>query len=148
MIEQLSPHFTLAELTHSQIAARLGITNTPSEEAVANLQALCVTVLEPLRGRLGRPIVVDSGYRSTTVNDAVGGVRHSQHTVGEAADIVVRGMAPRDLLELIRSLELPIDQCVVEFDQWVHVSHRRFGPGRGEFLRAYRESGTTRYVSI
>ena len=85
---QLTQHFSLREFIISATAIRHGIDNTPSEETVARLKALCDNVLEPLRRRFGR-IRITSGYRSPSVNAKVGGVATSQHTLGEAADINV-----------------------------------------------------------
>ena len=78
---QLTQHFSLREFIISATAIRHGIDNTPSEETVARLKALCDNVLEPLRRRFGR-IRITSGYRSPSVNAKVGGVATSQHTLG------------------------------------------------------------------
>lgn len=82
-------HFTLQELTRSATARRLGIDNTPPDEAVKNLTALVDNVLDPLREAWGSPIHVNSGYRCPALNRAVNGAPHSQHMRGEAADITV-----------------------------------------------------------
>ena len=84
---QLSPHFTLQELTRSATAERLGIPNAFTADVVDNLQRLCSEVLEPLRAHLGHPITINSGYRCSALNKAVGGVQNSFHMKGRAADI-------------------------------------------------------------
>ena len=84
---QLTTHFTLSEFIRSEKAQSKGIDNTPSLEAVSNLQYLCQQVLEPLRVWLGKPVVINSGYRCSQLNHLVGGVSNSQHQTGEAADI-------------------------------------------------------------
>jgi len=144
----LSPNFTLEELTVSQEAAREGLRNDPDIVQIDNLRALCLNVLEPLRARVRKPIVVTSGFRSVTLNRRIGGTRASQHTRGEAADIIVPGMDPVDLFQLVRAMKLPFDQVIEEFGRWVHVSHKRLGPQRGSVLVAYRKAGETIYQKI
>ena len=120
-------HFTIAELTRSATARRLGIDNTPSASAVRALTALVDDVLDPLRDAWGGPIRVNSGYRCPELNRAVGGTPSSQHQQGEAADITVGSRSGnRRLLALIKRLDLPVDQCIDEKGcRWIHVSHRR-----------------------
>ena len=124
-------YFTLREFTTSATASRLGIDNTPSQQAVNNLNALVTHLLDPLREKYGRPIYVNSGYRCEELNKAVGGSRSSQHMTGEAADITTGNKREnRRLYELLRSLKLPVDQAINEHDySWIHVSygprHRR-----------------------
>ena len=84
---QLTPHFSLAEMTASSTAQRQGLDNTPTPEALQRL-TLTAAMLERVRAHLGVPIVVTSGYRSRAVNAAVGGVTSSDHAIGAAADIV------------------------------------------------------------
>lgn len=130
---QLTEHFTLEEMTRSATAARLGIGNTPGKEAVSCLKALCEHVLEPLRLAWGAPIIVTSGYRSLKLNRAVGSKDTSQHVKGQAADIRAASDSKtenRRLLDLIKRLDLPVDQCIDEYGcDWLHVSygprHRR-----------------------
>ena len=119
-------HFTIAELTRSATARRLGIDNTPPASAVRALTALVDDVLDPLRDAWGGPIRVNSGYRCPELNKAVGGTPSSQHQHGEAADITVGSRsANRRLLALIKRLDLPVDQCIDEKGcRWIHVSHR------------------------
>lgn len=126
-------HFTIAELTRSATARRMGIDNTPPASAVSALTALVDDVLDPLRDAWGGPISVNSGYRCPVLNKAVGGTPNSQHQRGEAADITVGSRsANRRLLALIKRLDLPVDQCIDEKGcRWIHVSHR---PGRNRRL--------------
>ena len=122
-------HFTLNELTRSATARRLGIDNTPTRQAAANLKQLVANILDPLREAYGAPIYVNSGYRCPVLNRAVGGSASSQHLTGEAADITAGSKAGnRRLYELLRNL--PVDQAINEHDfAWLHVSygprHRR-----------------------
>lgn len=143
----LTPHFTLDELTVSQEAARSGLKNRPDARQTDNLIALCETVLEPLRARVKRPIVISSGFRTKTVNRRIGGAAGSQHCKGEAADILIPGMDPADVVDLIRAMRLPFDQLIYEFGRWVHVSHSPRG-NRGEVLAATREGGQVHYRRI
>lgn len=127
----LSPHFSLEEMCRSETAAKRGIDNFPSLEVVDSLRNLCVNILEPLRAKIGFPIVVNSGYRSPELNKLVGGARNSQHMLGEAVDIEVPQIPNKRLAQTIRGLGLPYDQLILEHAEdsdpnagWVHVSHR------------------------
>ena len=84
---RLSPHFTLTEATKSQTASRLGIDNTPSAEEIERMTALCEKVLEPIRLSFGKPVIVQSFYRSPRLNAEIGSKPNSSHVRGEAADI-------------------------------------------------------------
>lgn len=143
-------YFTLAELTASPTARRLGIDNTPTAAVTLALAALVHEVLDPLREAWGAPIVVTSGYRSVRLNARVGGARSSQHVLGQAADIRTLSDTPaenRKLRNLLISLNLPFDQLIDEFScDWLHVSHRPDGINRGQLLSARREGGKTVYL--
>ena len=117
----LSPNFTLEELTHSEIAERLGLDNTPDETVKANLVRLA-RMLEDVRRALGRPIMVNSAYRSPKVNEAVGSKPTSQHCIGCAADIKVPGLTPDNIVKEILKTNIEFDQLIREFDSWVHIS--------------------------
>ncbi len=118
---QLSEHFTLEELTVSEAAARQGLSNEPTDEALDNLKRLA-EFLEDVRALVGKPIRINSAYRSPEVNAAVGGSKTSQHCFGCAADIRVPGMTPDEVVRLITDSDLDYDQCIREFDSWTHVS--------------------------
>lgn len=125
---QLSPHFTLDELTHSEYAVRMGLDNTPTLVIIANLTRLADR-LEFVRTMLGSPIVISSGYRSPQVNAGVGGSNSSQHMTGNAADILVPGFGrPKDVVARLRGhfAELAFDQLILEFPGsasggWTHI---------------------------
>lgn len=117
----MTPHFTLQELTASETAARNGWDNTPGPTEKANLQRLA-ELLEQVRELLGKPIMVNSAYRSKQVNDAVGSKDTSQHRIGCAADIKVPGMTPDQVCRKIMAAGLPYDQLIREFDSWTHIS--------------------------
>lgn len=130
-------YFTMTELTSSATAKRKGIDNTPDAKAKAALSALVANVLDPLREKYGKPIVVSSGYRSPKLNKAVGGVARSQHTKGEAADIrcVSDSRAEnKRLFDLIVASGFPFDQLIDEYNyDWVHVSFKD-GANRRQIL--------------
>jgi hypothetical protein len=118
---KLTPNFSLEELTHSETAERLGLDNTPSEDVKANLTRLA-RLLEDIRRVLGRPIMVNSAYRSQEVNKAIGSKPTSQHCIGCAADIRVPGLTPDNIVKEILKTNLEYDQLIREFDSWVHIS--------------------------
>lgn len=117
----LSEHFTLAELTASEIAVRKNIDNTPSSFEMANLQRLAEK-LEEVRKVIGKPIMINSAFRSIQTNEAVGGVKSSQHCLGCAADIRVPGMTPDEVVKAIIASNIQYDQLIREFDSWTHIS--------------------------
>jgi putative chitinase len=116
---QLSPHFTLEELT---ITEHREFDNEPNEVERANLVRLA-NFLEQVKELLGgKPVMVNSAFRSAQVNQAVGSTSTSQHRVGCAADLRVPGMTPNEVVQSIISSDLPYDQCIREFDRWTHLS--------------------------
>jgi zinc D-Ala-D-Ala carboxypeptidase len=117
----LSPNFTLDELTASQTAARKGLDNTPNATEVANLVRVAA-LLEEVRALLNKPILINSGFCSKAVNDAVGSKDTSQHRIGCAADIRVPGMTPKQVVEACIKANIPYDQIIEEFGSWTHIS--------------------------
>jgi putative chitinase len=116
---QLSDHFTLEELTHTD---HRDLDNTPNEAELANLKRLA-EFLEKVKGVLGgKPIMVNSAFRSKAVNDAVGSKDTSQHRVGCAADLRVPGMTPDEVVKAIIASGIGYEQVIREFDRWTHVS--------------------------
>lgn len=118
----LSAHFTLQELTRSEIASRKGLDNTPDAETIANLTALA-SGLEDVRALLGHPIHINSAYRGPKVNSAVGGSKTSAHMKGHAADFVCPGFGtPQEICRAIMDSTIQYDQLIYEFGSWVHIS--------------------------
>ena len=118
----LTPHFTLEELTASETAERNGWDNSPNDTELANLTRLA-DFLEQVKVVLGgKPIMISSGLRTKLVNDAVGSKDTSQHRTGCAADFKVPGMTPDEVVQAIIRAELQFDQIIREFDRWTHVS--------------------------
>lgn len=115
----ITPHFTLQELTHTD---HRKFDNTPEDLALANLKRLA-DLLEQVKVVLGgKPIMVNSAYRSKQVNDAVGSKDTSQHRLGCAADIRVPGMTPDQVVRAILASTIQFDQLIREFDSWTHIS--------------------------
>ena len=132
-------HFTILELSKSRRAKGMGIDNTPTPEAAANLTALVEAVLDPLRERYGYPINVSSGYRCYRLNKAVGGSATSDHMKGRAADIYCNNPKDNAVIFSLLYWLFPYDQLIWEkgnddYPAWVHVSYRE-GNNRRECLR-------------
>jgi hypothetical protein len=116
---QLSVHFTLEELTHTD---HRQFDNSPNASETANLIRLA-GLLEDVKIILGnKPIIVNSAFRSKQVNDAVGSKDTSQHRIGCAADIRVPNMTPDEVVRAVIASDLPFDQIIREFDRWTHIS--------------------------
>jgi len=154
----LSEHFKLTEFTHSATAQAKGIDNsldvTVSDHAkmiVNNLHQLCVHVLEPLRRHFNIPVTISSGYRNPILNAIIGGVKNSQHIVGEAADIRPprRSSQGKPFTELERRtifsmwfswlMKQDFDQLILEKNMksgiaWIHVSYRQDGKNRRQVI--------------
>lgn len=114
----LTPNFTLDELTFTD---HREFDNTPNDSEKNNLKRLA-ELLEQVRWTLGKPIIINSAFRSKAVNDAVGSKDTSQHRVGCAADIRVPGMTPDEVVKAVIAAQLPYDQIIREFDRWTHIS--------------------------
>lgn len=133
---RLSTNFTLGEFTNSEVAARKGIDNYPTPEQYRALKALCINLLQPLRNKLKRPMVISSGFRSPELNEALSSSSStSQHMLGEAADIHAVGMSALDLARYIHQSGLEYDQLILEYYEgpgtgWVHISFKRSGNKR------------------
>ena len=115
----LSQHFTLDELTHTD---HRELDNTPTQDEISNLQRLA-NFLEEVKTVLGgKPIMVNSAFRSKQVNDAVGSKDTSQHRIGCAADIRVPAMTPDQVVRAVIASGIGYDQIIREFDRWTHIS--------------------------
>jgi putative chitinase len=113
----MTPHFSLAELTHTE---HRKLDNTPNAQELANLQRLA-EFLETVKTALGgKPVMINSAFRSKAVNDAVGSKDSSQHRQGLACDFRVPGMTPDAVVRAL--LHLPFDQIIREYDSWTHIS--------------------------
>ena len=141
----LSDHFTLMELTKSQTAQRLGIDNTPDDEAIGNLAIMCDSVLEPIRAHFGVPFSPSSAYRSKKLNEAIGGSQTSAHCRGLAVDIEVPGVSNPELARWVQK-NIVFDQLIVECwtgepgSGWVHIGDELLEQ-RGQVLTYTRGKG-------
>jgi hypothetical protein len=119
MTTLLSPHFSLEELT---VTDHREFTNEPNDLEKNNLKRLA-ELLEQVKRLLGdKPIMVNSGFRSKQVNDAVGSSDRSQHRVGAACDFRVPSMTPNEVVKAVIAYDIPYDQIIREFDRWTHIS--------------------------
>jgi len=147
---KLSPNFSLAEMTKSDTALRLDMDNTPGDEEIANMTALCENVLQKVRDHYGKGVKVNSGFRHPDVNAKVGGSKTSDHCKGMAADIEIPGVANADLAEwIVENCEFR--QVILEFytpgipdSGWVHVSYNP-DDNKKQVLTAMKENGKTVY---
>lgn len=120
---QLSPNFSLAELTASETAERHGLDNTPSPQIIENLKHLAAS-LQEVRALLGnKPIHINSGYRSIEVNAKLGSKPTSDHCKGLAADFICPAFGtPDEIVRAIMGSAIPYKQVIREFDRWVHFA--------------------------
>jgi len=151
---KLTENFSLNELTKSQTAERKGIDNTPSAEHQDNLKSLCEMILQPIRDHFGQVVSVSSGYRSPELCVAIGSSTNSQHAKGQASDFEIFGISNKELADYIDQ-NLDYDQLILEYwkgedepnSGWVHCSYTN-GNNRKQYLRAYKENGSTKYEPI
>ena len=156
---RISKNFTLAELTASNTSKRLGISNMPDKEGIHKLRLLATELLQPIRDCLSAPLRISSGYRSESLNAAIGGSNKSQHTKCEAVDLqfVKRGrMDNMRIFNAIVTLGIDFDQLILEFGgataekdsdnpDWIHISWKITG-NRRQILVAYKdENNRTKY---
>lgn len=139
-MEQFTKNFSYDELIASSTAKRLGLDNTPSEEEKEKLRQLAEEILQPIRDAWKSPIIVNSAYRSEAVNKAVGGVKNSQHRLGEAADITIGGKERNRKLfnfiyKLINQGKIKVGQLIDEYNySWVHISLPRKNKPNNQIL--------------
>ena len=151
---KLTENFSLNELTKSQTAERKGIDNTPSTEHQENLKSLCEMILQPIRDHFGQVVSVSSGYRSPELCVAIGSSTQSQHAKGQASDFEIFVISNKELADYIDQ-NLDYDQLILEYwkgedepnSGWVHCSFNTQG-NRKQYLRAYKENGSTKYEPI
>ena len=145
---RLSKNFVLSEITRSNTATRLGISNEPEKKHLEGLQRIITSLIQPMRDALG-PIRISSGYRSPSLNRAIGGSSKSQHCKGEALDLQFwkdGEMCNKEVYKWVLDSDIEFDQMINEFDfAWIHISLKE-KRNRKEVLEAYKdEDGDTRY---
>ena len=119
---KLSENFSLEELTNSETAARNNWDNTPNATELSNLVRLAAFLEEVKTVLGGKPVMINSAFRSKLVNDAVGSRDTSQHRIGCAADIRVPNMTPDEVVKAVIESGIGYDQVIREFDRWTHIS--------------------------
>jgi hypothetical protein len=149
---KLSEHLELSEIIRSESAKRRGILNMPTVEHIKNLQLIAENIFEPIRLNFRQSIRISSGYRSQSLNAAIGGATHSQHSTGEALDIDMDGttLSNKEIFNFIKD-KLSFDQLIWEFGtdknpDWVHVSYSANGNQRNQVLKAIKENGKTKLI--
>ena len=144
---RLSKNFVLSEITRSNTAKRLGISNEPTKKHMEGIQRIITNLIQPMRDALG-PIRVSSGYRNPELNRAIGGSRTSQHCKGEALDLQFwkDGQMYKEIYDWVIQSGLDFDQMINEFDfAWIHISLKK-EKNRKEILEAYKDDkGKTKY---
>ena len=141
---KLSKNFSLSEFTRTSSSED----NTPNEEQIEAIRLLVEVILQPLRDLYGKPIRINSGFRSSAVNSAIGGADSSQHSKGEAVDITGGSVEENQILFDLIVENFPFDQIIDEFGmRWVHVSYRK-NRLRRQKLRAVKKNGRTIYEVI
>ena len=150
----ISKHISNKESVYSRTAQRLDIDNTPTKDHKENMVELAENIFEPLRAYVGGPIKINSFYRSTELNKAIGGSTKSQHCQGQAIDLDdTFGRATNaEMYEFIKE-HLDFDQMIWEFGDddnpdWVHVSYVSKDKNRNRCLKAYKENNKTNYKII
>ena len=147
---KLTKNFSLNEMTKSQTALRRDIDNEPSNDEIDNLRLLCEYVLQPVREHFGKPVSINSGFRSSELNKAIGGSGTSDHCKGMAADIEIAGVDNGDIAQWIKD-NCEFRQLILEFytpgvadSGWVHVSYNS-EDNSGKVMTAMKENGKTVY---
>ncbi len=145
---RLSKNFTLSEITRSNTAKRLGISNEPTKEHIKNIQNLITKIIQPMRNDIGA-IRISSGYRSSELNRAIGGSTKSQHCKGQALDLQYWSdgkMDNKKIYDWLIDNAVEFDQMINEFDfAWIHLSLKE-KKNRKDVLEAYKdEDGDTKY---
>jgi hypothetical protein len=120
---QLTPHFSLEEMTQSDTAKRHKIDNVPKDSETLRNLGRTAQILEQVRKAChNAPVIVTSGYRSPALNTIIGSRPTSQHIKGQAADFRVVGVPKADAMKAIIDAKIPFDQLILEFDSWIHIS--------------------------
>ena len=150
----ISKHISYKEGVYSITAIRRGIDNNPNDEQLDNMELVAEEVFEPLRVYVNGPIKINSFFRCTELNKAIGGSGKSQHCQGQAIDLDdTFGRATNAEMYHFIKKHLDFDQLIWEFGDddnpdWVHVSYVSEKDNRNRCLKAYREGGKTKYAVI
>lgn len=132
--------FSISELIASDTAARHNINNMPDIRSLDSMLELIFYVLQPLRKIINKPMIITSGFRNSEVNRLVGGAVDkwgnptSQHCKGQAADFVVNGLTPAQVVEIVKKSGIEFDQVINEYNKWTHISFNK-GKNRKQVLK-------------
>lgn len=118
-------NFKISELIHSDIAIQNNINNMPDINSLDNMLELIFHCLQPIRNLIKKPMIITSGFRNQQINFLAGGAINSQHKEGKAADFIIKGMTPKEIIEIIKKSDIEYDQLICEFDKWVHISFNK-----------------------
>lgn len=119
-------NFTMSELLNSDEAKKCGINNIPNDKQILdNLLILITECLQPIREYIGKPMIITSGYRCQTLNSlpTIKGAKNSRHLKGQAADFVIQGMTPKQVIEFIQKSGVEYNQLINEYGLWTHISY-------------------------
>lgn len=146
--EELDPkqwvgrYFRLWEAMRSNLAARLGIDNRPNPTQLQNIRWMAHNLLDPIREQFG-PLRVNSWLRVPDLNERIpGSSSTSAHVLGYAVDFVPikPEVSLRDIMVWVSESDLPADQCILEYNSWVHIGGREGRP-RSQLLMKFHGSG-------
>lgn len=127
-------NFKMSELIYSEKAIENNINNMPDINSMDNMLDLIFHCLQPVRDLIKKPMIITSGFRNPLVNRLVNGEENSQHKTGQAADFIIKGMTPAQIVDVIRKSNIDYDQLINEYDSWVHISYNK-GKNRKEVLK-------------
>lgn len=127
-------NFKMSELIYSEKAVENNINNMPDINSMDNMLDLIFYCLQPVRDLIKKPMIITSGFRNPLVNRLVNGEENSQHKTGQAADFVIKGMTPAQIVNVIKKSNIDYDQLINEYDSWVHISYNK-GKNRKQVLK-------------
>ena len=120
-------NFTMSELLYSDTAKKYNISNIPDSKALDNMLDLIVNCLQPIRNYVKKPMNITSGFRSARLNahPLINGASNSEHLTGCAADFTIKGMTPKQVVEMVKASGVPFRQLINEHNIWTHISFKR-----------------------
>lgn len=127
-------NFKMSELIYSEKAVENNINNMPDINSMDNMLDLIFHCLQPVRDLIKKPMIITSGFRNPIVNRLANGEENSQHKTGQAADFIIKGMTPAQIVDVIRKSNIDYDQLINEYDSWVHISYNK-GKNRKQVLK-------------
>lgn len=118
-------NFSISELINSDTANKYKINNMPDINSIDSMLDLIAYCLQLIRDKIGKPMIITSGFRCPQVNKLVGAKPNSQHLKGQAADFIIHGMSPQQIIFKIATMGIEYDQLINEYDKWVHISFNK-----------------------